>query len=111
VRVQQLNLGHQSRALQSKRRARPNPPATANDSDFHDLEARGQARSVWSAWSLLPLPMAFDVQQREQAPRTPNASRDSIAALPRWAHLWFLSSVVAIICAVIACTSASASAS
>src|SRR6266478_2122537 len=33
------------------------------------------SRSVWSAWSLLPLWMSHDVRQREQAPRTPDASR------------------------------------
>src|SRR6266852_2704880 len=41
------------------------------------------SRSVWSAWSLLPLSMTRAVRQREQAPRTPNASRDSVAALTR----------------------------
>src|SRR6266851_179406 len=33
------------------------------------------ARSVWSAWSLLPLSMTRDFRWREQAPRTPNAPR------------------------------------
>src|SRR5438445_3157368 len=33
------------------------------------------ARSVWSAWSLLPLWTATGVRKREQAPRTPDASR------------------------------------
>src|SRR5258708_38855785 len=46
--------------------------------------APAQSRSVWSAWSLLPLSMTRGVRQREQAPRTPNAPRGSVAALPRW---------------------------
>src|SRR5438309_1845791 len=45
-------------------------------------KARGWSRSVWSAWSLLPLSMTHDVQQREQAPRTPDASRGSVAIQP-----------------------------
>src|SRR5216684_8331747 len=45
--------------------------------------ALAQSRSVWSAWSLLPLWMTRGVRQRGQAPRTPNASRGSVAALPR----------------------------
>src|SRR5260370_9190426 len=33
------------------------------------------ARSVWRSWSLLPVSMTRDNKQREQAPRTPDASR------------------------------------
>src|SRR5258708_27083788 len=44
---------------------------------------RAWSRSVWSAWSLLPLSMIHRVRQREQAPRTPNAPRGSVAALQR----------------------------
>ena len=38
--------------------------------------------SVWSAWSLLPLSSVAGQRKREQAPRTPYASRGSVAALP-----------------------------
>jgi len=40
----------------------------------HETTARRRrnrtARSVWSAWSLLPLSLTRDIRQREQAPRT-----------------------------------------
>ena len=47
--------------------------------------ARAWSRSVWSARSLLPLSMTLDIRQREQAPRSPYASRGSVAALPHCA--------------------------
>src|SRR6266849_4353178 len=40
-----------------------------------NLMARAESRSVWSAWSLLPLSNVAGHRKREQAPRTPNASR------------------------------------
>ncbi len=41
--------------------------------------ARALSRSVWSAWSLLPLSNVAGHPKREQAPRTPYASRNSAA--------------------------------
>ena len=56
---------------------------------------RSDSRSVWSAWSLLPLSncpapcsrfrITRALRQRQQAGHTPSASRSSVAARPRCA--------------------------
>ena len=45
-----------------------------------------KSRSVWSASSLLALFDEAQAGKREQAPRIPNASRGSVAALPLCGH-------------------------
>src|SRR5713226_6322100 len=49
-----------------------------------NLMARAESRSVWSAWSLLPLSNVVGHRKREQAPRTlpqSGTSRGSVAPL------------------------------
>src|SRR6267143_1724758 len=58
----------------------PQPPNSASKlGALQTLRVNGhprrtKSRSVWSAWSLLPLSHASAAQQRQQAGRTPNAS-------------------------------------
>src|SRR6266852_2704884 len=66
----------QTEIRMSKSERNPNAECRRMTAEDKACQSRNRiARSVWSAWSLLPLSNGAGHRKREQAPRTPNASR------------------------------------
>src|SRR5260370_14929483 len=66
----------QTEIRMSKSERNPNAECRRITAEDKACQSRNRiARSVWSAWSLLPLSNGAGHRKREQAPRTPNASR------------------------------------